>query len=692
MFFAFACSAIAATEQVKDMNVIEIAKAALRDGLWDLARSYAFKSDDESSKKIIVESFARQQDWENVLVHLPPRGTNDWVRYYRAMSLHNRGESTSAYQILKEIPFTDEYYKYLAALLEAKIYFNNKEFSNAGKILANIQPKDDEARLFFGEIYEACGETNISEKCWKEIIASTSATERVKSVAAVKLKDISILEKQLSNVVSVPVKHQLSLSLAVAYLNRLQKDDFETARKLVIEVSTQSPDTPGAKEAFVRLSQVSLRLGRIAESIHLLEQAMNIWPQLLRDYDVRHSRGIALMKMNKVQQAFNDFDFATTVAYNDVAKAESLYNKANAMIHLGEKKEAMKIFQEVVDKYPSTQTAKVLEQVLKVQKLEQKGDSLYKDFRFDESFNIYSEVMTLDGNRTSAMQYKQALCLYSKGSDLEAEKLMRSAAEGGYSDKVSPMLANLWLAKYFYNVENYLESQKFFLKYAETAMPDDSRSFAYLWAAKAAFAARDYLSAVKTVTLLVNNFESSSHRSEAFIVQGESLMELARYDEAILVFERLILFEKNTPPLKLHAQLRKADALFAMGADNPERYKQAFEAYKVVRNGEALTPSAKISISYKMARTLDKLALSNQAFDMYYTDVILAYRKYREASLSLDDEAKASFSKAAFILADEYENRGKNFQALHILEILSASDVPAAKEARRRIRLIKAKG
>ena len=56
--------------------------------------------------------------------------------------------------------------------------------------------------------------------------------------------------------------------------------------------------------------------------------------------------------------------------------------------------------------------------------------------------------------------------------------------------------------------------------------------------------------------------------------------------------------------------------------------------------------------------------------DMYYTDVILAYRKYREASLSLDDEAKASFSKAAFILADEYENRGKNFQALHILEIL----------------------
>ena len=514
----------------------------------------------------------------------------------------------------------------------------------------------------------------------------------MKSSAAIKLRDVSVLEKLLPEVVSVPVKHSLSLSLAVAYLDRLKNDDFERAKKLVFAVSSQSPDTLGAKETFVRLSQVALKEGKTVETIHLLEKAMNIWPQLLRDYDVRHSRGVAFMKMNKIQQAFSDFDFASSVAYDDVTKAESLYNKANAMIHLGQNVEAMDLFQKIVDKYPQTKTAEVLKQIIKVRKLEQKGDSLYKDFRFDDSFGVYSEVMALDKSRTSAMRYKQALCLYSKGRDLDAEKLMRLAADGGYSDKISPMLANLWLAKYFYNIENYVESEKFFLKYAEAAMPDESRSFAYLWAAKAAFAARDYISAVKTVTLLVSSFESSPHRPEAFLVQAESLMELARYDEAVLVFERLILFEKPSPASKMLAELRKADALFAMGADNPERYKQALEAYKVVRQGEALEPSAKISVSYKMARTLDKLNLSSQALDMYYTQVLLAYRKYREESVVLNDEAKAAFSRAAFILADEYENRGKNFQALHILEILSASDVPAAKEASRRIRLIKAKG
>jgi len=129
-----------------------------------------------------------------------------------------------------------------------------------------------------------------------------------------------------------------------------------------------------------------------------------------------------------------------------------------------------------------------------------------------------------------------------------------------------------------------------------------------------------------------------------------------------------------------------------MGADNPARYREALEAYRTLRHGEAVDPSMKISLSYKIARTLEKLKLSDEAFERYYAEVLLAYRDGRQSGVAFNDEAKAVFSRAAFRLADEYEGRGRNFQAMHILDLVATSDVPAAAEAKKRMRLIKAKG
>ena len=58
----------------------------------------------------------------------------------------------------------------------------------------------------------------------------------------------------------------------------------------------------------------------------------------------------------------------------------------------------------------------------------------------------------------------------------------------------------------------------------------------------------------------------------------------------------------------------------------------------------------------------------------------------------MDDAARAAFSRAAFALADEYESRGRDFQAVHVLDLVVASDVPASVEAAKRIERIKRKG
>ena len=78
--------------------------------------------------------------------------------------------------------------------------------------------------------------------------------------------------------------------------------------------------------------------------------------------------------------------------------------------------------------------------------------------------------------------------------------------------------------------------------------------------------------------------------------------------------------------------------------------------------------------------------------DQYYTQVILAYRRERLGRVHLDDDARTVFSKAAFRLADEFESRGKDRQAVAVLDRAAASGGPVAAEARKRIQRLMAKG
>ena len=188
-------------------------------------------------------------------------------------------------------------------------------------------------------------------------------------------------------------------------------------------------------------------------------------------------------------------------------------------------------------------------------------------------------------------------------------------------------------------------------------------------------------------------YPESEARAAGLLVQGEALIELARFDEAVLVLERAALANGATQTDRLRAQMLRADALFAMGADNTARYVAALEAYRTILLGEnGLSPSQRLSLSFKIGKTLERLKRAEEAVDQYYTQVVLAYRSGREKGLRYDDTAKADFARAAFRLAEECESRGYDEQALGMLRLVSRSDVPAAAEAARRIDRIKRKG
>ena len=424
----------------------------------------------------------------------------------------------------------------------------------------------------------------------------------------------------------------------------------------------------------------------------LYAEASEIWPDVARTAVVQEGRGWALAHLGRLDEALEAFVRAEQVAETDDARASAALKQGDVLTALGRFDEALVRYRQALKKYPATAAAASITKAVAVREREALGRGLYRAYRFSEAREAFRQVAADDPVRAPRMRFFEVLCLYGAGEDEKAERL----AEELLSDNSNPRVRAdvcLWLAKFKYNRRDWKTAGRLFREASESeTLASETAADALLWAARAAFADGDDAAAIQLTTRLVACFPSSPARLPALLLQGEALNEQARFDEAVLVFDRVAAAGDVTAEDRARARLLKADALFALGADNPVRYTAALEAYRAILFGGALSPSAKLVVSFKIARALEKLKRSDEAIDQYYTQVVLAYRRERQAHTRLDDEARAAFSKAAFRLADEFEGRGKDRQAVAVLDLVATSDSPAAEEARKRIRRLTEKG
>ena len=150
------------------------------------------------------------------------------------------------------------------------------------------------------------------------------------------------------------------------------------------------------------------------------------------------------------------------------------------------------------------------------------------------------------------------------------------------------------------------------------------------------------------------------------------------------------------------AALAQANCYFVMGAGDAKRYQSAIDAYGMIQKDESYSPSQRLAASYNMARALEKLRRLDEAADVYYTNVVLAYwdgvrpdgspGAENAPRVWFDSSARQYFSRAVYNLADHYESRGELQQAARMLEYIVRASLPAKDEARRRIAQLKEKG
>lgn len=663
---------------------IDVAKAALRDGLFEVARRHADVSQADEARLVILESHAREGHWDAVLAALDNWGNPEGnvYAYYRIAAYVKTGKFDSARRLLAASDFTGSSFAAGAALLAAETALASANSAQALRLLSGDASVS--AKMIAARAQEQAGNRQAAERFWREVLQMTNADERAVSVAAANLGDAKALRTSYEQAVSPSVRRFAGLRLGVQLIKA--EATFAEGAKLIETIARDVPDSDGAKDAFILLAEARLDRGEGALAAAAFAEALEMWPEARKDAAVQESRGWALSRIGRREEAREAFKTSLAVAADDEGRALVLVKLGDMTAEEGDLEESLRLYREVAEKYPTTAAGKRVTATVRLRELERQGRTLFSEYRFDEAMKAFAEVAAADAVRAPRMRYLMMMCLYGQGRDEEAES-RATALSRDERDVGVRVDATLWLAKFAFNRGRWKDAGRLFAAAAELS---PTAGDALLWSARAAFADNDFARAIKLVTDFVASAGDSPLRFAALLVQAEALIELARFDEAVLVLEQVAGSAGSAE--RLRAQLLRADAFFAMGADNSARYRSALESYRALLLGEALSPSERIVVAYKVARTLEKLKRLEEAIDQYYTRVVLAYRDGRAEGVRYGEEAKTAFARAAFRLSEEYESRGRSFQAVKLLELVVKSDVAAADEAARRIQRINKKG
>ena len=638
------------------LDDLSIARQALRDGVWHVAREHGRQVPGDEGRLIVLESFASENRWDDVrreLANIPPASTNIAFSYYRAVC---DGDLQTAIRSLRE---------------------------------AGSQAGEAESRMLEADLRLRLGDKDGARKLWQDVLSMTNASDRARSFAAMNVGDTSALRALSLSVASPSLKRQIALRLGILLLPKAETR--EEGEKLIRLTVSDNPDAAGASDAYVAMAVQEKTEGRFQEALRTLAEVTEIWPAAAQRVDVNEFRGETLLALDRSAEALASFEKALALSKDRSETARLLFKEGEALSALGRGEEAMARYRAVIETYADTETAVRLSRTIALRTREEEGRTAFRNYQFDEAHRIFSDVAREDPDRRERMAYLEVLCLYGLGRDDEAFSRARDLVARAQDDRVKA-LALLWMAKFSYNRGDWREAISRFSAFAKLRPQDPFAPKALLWAARAARQAEDFPLAIDLATRLNEAYPQDDALAPALLIQAEALIEQTRFDEALLVLEKAASSPRATVETRRDARLLTGDALFALGADNPACYDKALETYRAVREEASSDLKTRLLVSFKMGRVFEKLKKGDEAIDCYYSSVVLAYRDGRARGELRGSDGEMPFVRAAFRLADIFESRGLDYQAQGVLRLVVESDIPASREASKRLERISRKG
>ena len=693
------------------------------------------------------EALARIEDAERMSLD----AAGDAMRYWHAWVLWRLGRTAEALGRV-QVPLKDLVWQDKGDVLAARLMAGEGRDGEALARLERVLAKDNaeacEARLVAAGI-EAAKDANGYSGIYGELYAKgDGAPDGVFAAAAMKVSEeewrkggtnaaIRAARAAAARADTPEGKRAAQLLAACEELETEAKREEAAAE--IRRIVEDFPDAAECHNAQLRLADSLLRHGDAAGAQAEYEHALELHPA--HDGDARALEGLgrALAAQGKNAKAAGCFAQAAGYAANAEEKARALFAQADMMFKDALWTEAAEKYLECGDFEPERcayaaglayekagneakaeelwkkaaagEGAWAAESLLELARLDERrnrvesaaalagkvleradgnralaararivrGKANYKAYRFQDAARDFETAAEEDGADADAMKFLCALCRFGEGREDEARHEAEKVAARTKDEDLKRNVVR-WLARLDYNAGDWAGAEKRFAECGET-----------LWAARAAAAGNEFPRAVERAAKVIGEAKDKDERLQAAILQGEALIELARYDEAALVLDRAAQ-TTDAPDMERRIAVLKADALFAMGADDSARWQEALEAYRDALKLGAPGEAERLEISFKAAKSLEKLRRGDEAAKEYYENVVLAYADARAKGTWFDKDAYGIFARAAFRLADYYENRGEDFQAAQILKIVLSSSQGKADDARKRLENIRRKG
>jgi TolA-binding protein len=302
---------------------------------------------------------------------------------------------------------------------------------------------------------------------------------------------------------------------------------------------------------------------------------------------------------------------------------------------------------------------------------------------FKEALKLFENVLQSypDSNVADVACYMCGWCYYMLKQDVNALKYFKEFLKTYPQSRWAPH-ALFWTAEYQYNRGAYNEAEKQFLL-ERTNYPNSSvADTALFWAGRAALMQNEFRRAINHFSLLIQDYPNSKKRAQARFYQGESLCQLGEFAGAILIFDEIIKQFPNTY-LAQKAWLRKGDSHFTLGSEDPKRYQEAIASYQTIMEQEDVSEEMKMEAEYKVGRCLEKLGQRQEAFEHYMK---VSYTYFRNQDRS--PESNIWFTRAAFNAAAMKEEEKSWSKAINIYQRVVDAHVPASRDASERIKKI----
>ena len=279
------------------------------------------------------------------------------------------------------------------------------------------------------------------------------------------------------------------------------------------------------------------------------------------------------------------------------------------------------------------------------------GIAATHSYDFDEALDAFTAAANTDATNAVQATYLRIGALYNLGDEDSATNaclaLMKEHADSPWAGHAAH-----WFGIYLYNRRMFAEAATYLLDYVRLCPDADDVPDVRLVAANALLNAKAYEDAKNTAKELVENHPDSRLVPEALLLEGEAQRAMMLYAEARLLFRTV----SQTWPGSRHATRARrleGSCLFALGAEDPTRYKEAIECFQSLLDGlDPLSFEERLEIQYRIGRCRERQDDLQGAFNAYYDGVICMFDQQVPVGDPASDAAVAWYQDAVFNAAD----------------------------------------